>query len=456
MTLHEGTLFVQTDQAVLHAFDAETGQTLWAQQVGEAMHPTLTAGANSNHVAVVNGSSLYVLNRFNGKLLWTTRLAQAPGAGAAMSERFVYVPMVSGEVYAYVLRPAEDPVEQLRKEQNVELTSEEQKSLEAERREGVRISQEKVPPLVCTSFGQALVQPLVTRQTGSTETVAWTTSRGMLFVGEVDAEGDRFASRYHLVTNGPITSQPAYLPPDVNIVGDSGVIYGASEDGFVYAIRETDGQILWRFSAGEPVIEQSTVIGLHVYVPTQTGGMHCLDARTGQEVWWTPGVRRFVAASKDRVYAADRVGRLMILSAQSGARLDTIDLAHLPIQMTNDRNDRIYLASPTGLIQCLREIELAQPIHHRQVVTAGQKQASEEKKAAAGEEKTGEQQPAGQENPFGPQQEEKAGDDPFAAPANQDNPFGGGAMQPAEPNANPGGAGAAGAGAADDDDDPFN
>jgi outer membrane protein assembly factor BamB len=473
MVLHDGTLFVQTDQAVIHALHAETGQTLWTEQTGSAMHPTLRAGASSDYVAVVNGSTLYVLNRFNGKLLWKTRLQQAPGAGAALSERFAYVPMVNGMVYAYRLEPARKPDEQSSEEKAVataagaepapaELSPGEEKIAEEQRREGIRISQEKVPPLVCTSFGQALVQPLVTRQAPTLDTVAWTTSRGMLFVGEVDEEGDQFASRYHLVTNGPITSQPAYLPADANIVGDSGVIFGASEDGFVYAIRETDGLIVWRFSTGEPIIEQSVVVGLRVYVPTQTEGMYCLDAKTGQEVWWAPNVRRFIAASRDRVYTADKIGRMIVLNAATGARVDTLDLVHLPIQMTNDRTDRIYVASPTGLIQCLHEIGLSEPVFHRQEIVAQQKQAAEAKAPAdagkAGEQPAG-QQPAAAENPFGAAPAGGATENPFAPAANQANPFDAGAMQPAGQDEDPFGQpqnNAAGAGAADDDDDPFN
>jgi outer membrane protein assembly factor BamB len=392
---------------MLHALHAETGQSLWAEQVGASNHPTLPAAVSSKYVAVVNGSSLYVLSRFNGKLLWKTRLEHVPGAGAGLSERHVYVPMTNGLVYAYRLEPAENPAEQLRKEQKVELTAEEKEAIEAQNLEGIRISQEKTPPLVCTSFGQVLVRPLVTRQTEALENVAWTTSRGMLFVGEVDAEGEHFISRYHLVTNGPMTTEPAYLPADVNVVGDSGVIYGASEDGFVYAVRETDGELLWRFSTGDPIIERAVVAGLRVYVPTQTEGMYCLDAKTGQQVWWAPHIRRFIAASKQRIYTADKVGRVVVLNANSGARLDTVYLGPRSILMTNDWNDRIYVASPTGLVQCLREIELSQPVVHRQTVTAIQKQAAEKQATPASKEKTEKVQE---------QVEQPDADNPFAPP----------------------------------------
>ncbi len=442
MVLAGDTLFVQTDNAVLHALGAETGRTLWVQRVGSASHPTMPAAAKGDYVAVINGSTLYVLNRFNGDLLWKKQVEHVPGAGAALSDRYVYVPMVNGLVVAYRLRPADDPVAKLRQEQNVELTAEERESAEVERISGVRISQETIPPLVCTSYGQVLVPPLVTSEGELTENVAWTTSRGYLFVGQLDSEGERFAPQYRLATNGPITSQPAYLPVDANVAGDSAVIYGASEDGFVYALRESDGQLLWRFSTGEPIIEQTVVIGFQVFVPTQTGAMYCLDAKTGKELWSASGIRRFLCASKDRIYVADKIGRVIVLNAKAGTRLDTLQLSSLPVQMTNQQNDRLYVASPTGLVQSLHEIGLPQPVPHRQLVVAEQKKEAGAKEVEA------------------KQAEQPAADSPFGAPQNQDedNPFGGGAMQ--QPDANPFGAAAPAEnnpfGAAPAGDNPFN
>ena len=73
---------------------------------------------------------------------------------------------------------------------------------------------------------------------------------------------------------------------------------------------------------------------------------------------------QFVAASKSRVYAADRIGRLVVLDAASGARLGDIAAEGATIKLTNADTDRIYLVSNGGLIQCLREIEQIEPLMH--------------------------------------------------------------------------------------------
>jgi hypothetical protein len=161
-----------------------------------------------------------------------------------------------------------------------------------------------------------------------------------------------------------IVAPASYLPPDPKVKKDVGLIFTVSSNGYVYAVNETTGDALWRFAAGEPVLQPAAVIETNLYVTTQLGGMYCLDAPTGTRKWWTPDAAQFVAASKLRLYAADRSDRLLVLDAQTGARLDSISLAALPIRFFNTQTDRIYLASEGGLIQSLHEESLPQPILH--------------------------------------------------------------------------------------------
>lgn len=363
--LNQGMLFVQTDNAILHAIDGETGQTLWSEQVGRRGHLSMAPAANDNYVAAVNGSNLFVLNRFNGKLLWQTEVNGAPGAGPALSSERVYVPNTAGLIYAFRLKPVQDPSQELGKQIKETKSAERVAAEEAERRQSLRINQEYTAPLACQSAGRTLVQPLVTRQDDEAEYVVWPTDRGYMFVGAVNrVDENRFVLRYRLKTNGDIVAAPAYLPPDPKLAGDSGVIFAVSKDGFVHAIREKDGNSLWRFSTGEPLVQAAAVIGQHVYVPVQTGGMYAIEARTGKQVWWTPQVTQFVAASKDRLYAADRMGRLLILDAKTGARLDVLAETGPLVKIGNYETDRVYLVTQSGMIQCLHETELSSPIHH--------------------------------------------------------------------------------------------
>ncbi len=406
VVLHEGTLYVETNRAMVHVIDAETGETLWAKQIGRPDHPSLTPAVAEDLLAVVNGSRLYVANRHNGKLLCEIGLKDAPGAGPCLSRRRAYVPMVSGMLVAYRLEPLVDPLEELGKI-NPNPTAEEIAAAEEDRRENLRLRQEAIPPLLCHSQGRALVQPLVTRETATEEFVTWATDRGYLYAASIDLrEEDSLSVQWRLETAVGIAARPTYYPPDPGDPADSGVILGASRDGYVHAIRERDGEPLWRFPTGEPILQPAVVIDERVYVATQPGGMHCLSVVTGERFWWAPQIRQFVAASKQRVYATDKLGRLLTLSAQTGARLDMLPVGHLPIKLLNSDTDRLYLGTDTGLIQCLHERELVEPLHHgrtRQEKPAekppdGQQKGAEE---PASDQPGGRLPPAGEnEDPF--------------------------------------------------------
>jgi hypothetical protein len=130
---------------------------------------------------------------------------------------------------------------------------------------------------------------------------------------------------------------------------------------------------------------------------------------TSKEHWVAGGVSQFIAASGQRVYVADQAGRIRVLDASSGATVDGLSAAASPIKFRNLWTDRIYLASPTGLIQCLHETAQSKPLRHRKMEQA-------EVEAVAGEEfittEPKDEPPAepepGEESPF----EEPAGGGP--------------------------------------------
>jgi len=422
LLLHDGTLFVQTDRAVLQAIDAETGRTLWMNEVGRRDFPSLRPAVNGEMVAIINGSTLHILHRSTGRLLWQRELPGVPGAGPALSELRAYVPMTDGLVLAYRIKAILDPAVELGL-LNPE-SEEDAKVLKARRLEGMRLEQDLKPPLACQSFGRAMVQPIITRENAGEEFAAWPTDRGYLFVGRIDRQDeDRFGLMYKLETAADITADPTFLPPATEEASDSGIIFAPSQDGFLHAIREQDGTSMWRFSTGEPVLEPAAPIADKVYVATRLGGMYCLAVTTGQQLWWAPGIMRFVAASKDRVYVEDRNGDIVVLHAETGGRLDLIPAAGLKLKLMNLQTDRLFLASETGLVQCLHEIGLQQPILHRPKPIPRQEKPRPEKKEPA----TPASKTTPDANPFGTQPAPGGmtpADDPFGSPAPADNPFG--------------------------------
>ncbi|MFZ1936020.1 MAG: PQQ-binding-like beta-propeller repeat protein [Thermoguttaceae bacterium] len=362
--LYEGVLYVQTDTGIIHAIDAETGKTLWSKPIGSPQYPSMTPDARADMLAVVNGSRLYVVNRFNGDLLYEKACKYPPGAGAALSSKHVYVPSLEGLLGAYQVEAADATTKKVDKAES-ELSLPEKPKSEEERRKNVSVKQKAPAPVFCQSFGHATVQPLVTRDDLGGEYVVWPTDRGYLNLGRINRDAENtLGVKYRLQTGATIVARPAYLPPDPKTLGDSGMVFAVSCDGFIYAVQEESGDTLWRFSTGEPIVESPAAIDDSVYVATQLGGMYSLDIKNGNSRWFAENAMRFVAASKTRVYATDGSGHLLVLSAASGARLDSIPTGGISSILANPDTDRIYMVSNNGLIQCFREAEQTEPLLH--------------------------------------------------------------------------------------------
>ncbi|MCS7304053.1 MAG: PQQ-like beta-propeller repeat protein [Thermoguttaceae bacterium] len=364
LCLYEDTLLVQTDRAVLHAFDAETGRTQWTMMVGSPDRPSLQPDLNEQLVAVVNGSTLFVLNRIDGKILWKTALEGFPGAGPTLGRGRVYVPMLQGLVYVYPLQPAKDPREELgelrspRPKRQKE-TPQEQRARMAE----FRLSQEKIRPVVCQSIGHTMIPLRVGGQDAVSEYVAWPSHLGDLFIGVFDSRAEKMTVRHRLQTYKSISAPPAYSPPPRQKPAQGGTFFVANHEGYVWAVEEKSGMILWKFATGRTIQSAPVLIDTQLFVTPLDGGLYCLNAQTGQQQWYQPSIVQFVAASKQCVYATDKQGRLHILDRKAGTHMDSFSVAGQML-LTNTENDRIYMASPTGLVQCFRESELTEPVVH--------------------------------------------------------------------------------------------
>lgn len=380
ITQHYGMLYTQTERGTLHAIDAETGQTAWYTRVGDRNYPSLAATADEENVAVVNGGHLYVLSKATGDPVWETAIPGAPAAPAAMGHKRIYVPLVDGTLITYELSQT-----------------------------GSESTTEPKKPDWHYSWryagaGRPDATPLVTNTS-----ILWTTARGMVF----GSRAEKLDILFRFETGGPVLCTPAYRPP---------LVFVASLDRYVYAVDETSAVMKWRFSAGAPIGQSPVVINDDVFAITDAGGMYSLDAENGAENWWAQDVTQFVAASPTRVYTADAFGRMLVLNAQTGTRLATLNTQLLPLKVTNIETDRIYVGTDTGVLQCVRETALVEPVRHRLPLTddspAAKPEGGAEPAAPAAEGAV----PA-DDDPFAPSAVEPASDE-TPAPEAKPDPFG--------------------------------
>jgi len=307
----------------------------------------LPPAANEKYVGAINGSTLYVLSTENGNVIWSRPAVSAPAAGPAMSEEYVFLPMTDGQVESFLLEDS------------------------------------KRPAGIYKSFGRTIVQPTV-----SNNSVAWPTDTGNLYVGLAHQPGLRFRMK----AGDSIDAAPAFLDEKV---------YATSNDGYIYCLGERKGNMLWRFTTGEPISHSPIALGDTVYVITQRGTMYALDADSAAERWITSGIRSYLAGNSKHLYCRDLRGDLAILDTASGTRVGTLSGVKADVPVLNPQTDRILLVHSTGLIQCLREIDLPFPVVHYQI--------EPQRKAAA------KAPPKGEAKKAPDQQPTQDAADPFAA-----------------------------------------
>jgi outer membrane protein assembly factor BamB len=142
-------------------------------------------------------------------------------------------------------------------------------------------------------------------------------------------------------------------------------VYFATYDMKLYCLDVKVGSLKWELLTGLNIREAPRVIGEHLFVHPEHHGMYCLNASNGRQVWWNPKVAGILAATPDVVYASDDFGSLIVLRLSDGQQLGSVALSAFPRRVANDRTDRIYLASETGLVVSLRETQRDFPLFHR-------------------------------------------------------------------------------------------
>lgn len=307
----EITLYATSERGLVHAIDGETGRTIWTASVGSVDHPTTAAAANDTHVAVLNGSMLYVLTATDGEMVWSKYVVGAPGAAPAMSETLIFVPMLSGAVESYA------------------------------------IDNPKRPVAIYQSFGRTMVQPVV-----SMNSVAWPTDRGNLYVGHANAPGMRF----RLEAKKAINAAPAFLAPNK--------VLATSLDGYIYCVNEQRGTVIWRFTTGDPITHSPIALGDTVYAITDRGNMFAVRVSDAAELWITSGIRNYVAGNERRLYCMDTAGNLVILDTASGSQIGLMPMQNIDLRLMNVQTDRLLLATSTGLLQSIRESDKHFPVVH--------------------------------------------------------------------------------------------
>jgi outer membrane protein assembly factor BamB len=304
-------LTVLTSAGVVQELNALTGETMWIAPIGNPDHPSLGPAVSDAHVALLNGSNLYVLDRADGRPVIVRPVGGAPGAAPALSNKYVFVPLVIGRIEAYPL------------------------------------GEQKLTPWYYQSYGRAMVSPLATPHS-----FVWATDSGHLYVGDADELGVRF----RLETQSEIVAPPAYYDP---------FVYVATVSGQVFSVHEMTGAQRWKYATGFMVTRSPAAVEERVFVTSVEPMLHCIDAKQGAGLWEAPKVSQFAALTASKVFGVDDLGGLVAIDATSGKLLARLPTDQATFALVNDQTDRVFLVSDDGIIQCLHEPGASKPTYYR-------------------------------------------------------------------------------------------
>lgn len=324
MVLDEDNLYVQSSGGTVTAFDNETGRKRWAVQLGNKDEPSYAATSNDEMVLILAGIHMYSLEKFSGDLLWTLKLNKQAATSPVMDADQVYFGSLDGSVHAYDLKKIQELHDQNRLPQwtNVAYNWRYKSAKEV-----------TSPPIV----GEGLVH--------------FASRDNSLYA---ITSGER-KLQWQFETREPIS---AYLG------SANGVIFLASEDFDVFCIDKITGSVRWRFITGLPIRVQPRVINDDVFVFPARGGMNCLSRISGRRKYWRPNYVDFVGATRRLLFVTDRVNNLIVLSRRDGAFIGALPFRGFKVRYGNELTDRLYIATQSGLVVCIREIGQEFPTYH--------------------------------------------------------------------------------------------
>ncbi len=300
-----------TTNGILAAMNAETGAVIWKTEAGNSSLPTFGPGVSDEYVAVTNGNSLYVYELMTGNIVTSRTLMFTPTASPSVIHGKAIVPSVDGRTVAYDIKNKITPPGILRTgtENRFGLTvSADQQFFTWPTGNRLVVSRmEKIPKLWnSANLNEPILSLPIATQNGF---LVSTISGTVLHFSTSQQDTLLWKSRLAVqVSQSPIANKD--------------VAFIVSDEGFLYALRLTDGTDPW-----------------------------------GQQ---PKNIRNVIAVGKHHVYVKDSRNALRSIDLATGNESGRTNLI-LPNVIPNSKNDRLFLVTNQGQITCLRETDATTP-----------------------------------------------------------------------------------------------
>jgi outer membrane protein assembly factor BamB len=329
ITLGGDLMFAQTNYAMVHAFDAESGRHLWSTQLGERTGFARGVAANSFAVYVTNANILLALDKKTGRRIWQHNLGTIPTSSPACDENRLMVGMTSGKLTTLNLRATDA-------KGNTTILSAPSEAWTWHT--GGPITTRPLPAGLFAPFGSS---------DGRVDTVE-------------ASDGNRL---FRLTTGGPIGEGLGAFGTRLLLV--------PSADNNLYGVDLLAAKVLWTFASGAPIEQEPMVADQDIFTINTAGNISQIDSETGEPRWTQPTQGgRLASVSENKLYLRSynldlfimerKTGRTLVDPGESHIRAG-LNLRDYDLDIVNRFNDRIYFATSSGMIICLRETGNARP-----------------------------------------------------------------------------------------------
>lgn len=312
-----GMVYAQTTGGVLHGIEASSGKVLWSTKVAEEGEDSSMPAQDGDHLFVAVTKELAVLNKQTGRITDRQPLPSPVLAEPSVNRDHIYVTGQDNRIYAL--------------SRNMDQTHKFQKW-----------------PV---QWYYQTAEHLNTRAALFENEVVILCANGTLY---------GFAPSRRQVKFRYVTGSPAEAP--LGVKGNTVFIGGL--DSRVYAVSMPTGEGIWNYRTGYAIHNKPVPIANELYVTTEGGGMFVFKADKGTVIWHNPQAAYLLSASQTHVFALDNQRRMLIFNRKDGSLSSTWPVDHLTIGNENQIDDRIFLASPEGMVVCMHEAANAEPFVH--------------------------------------------------------------------------------------------
>jgi len=149
------------------------------------------------------------------------------------------------------------------------------------------------------------------------------------------------------------------------------ILFVGSTDNAFYALDADGGNLIWKYECGSVIKAPAVAKDSTVYVATDEGALHAFevmpmhrDPKTGASLgnkrngnlrWKLPLAERFIFKGKERVYVMGPKKEIWAVDEMSGATLGRYPTNLLEFVLTNTVDEYVYVANSSGHVFCLKE-----------------------------------------------------------------------------------------------------